>query len=90
MSSAEDTDLESGDARSVLDDEVVEQVSNAALETALQTAMATMPSLREALEPVRQPSADALQGELQKVCRRIISCSIPTNIDWDRLLGITN
>lgn len=82
MSSAEENDYASDAARSEIDEDVeqpIRQLSDAVLQTALDSAIAVRPSLREALEPVHQVPANAVEGELRKVRHAIGSCSTVTN-----------
>lgn len=82
MSSAEESDHGSDVARSEFDEDVeqpTQGLSDAVLQTALDSAIAVRPSLREALEPVHRVPANAVEGELRKVCPGIGSCSTATN-----------
>lgn len=82
MSSGEENDYASDAARSELDEGVeqpIQELSDAVLQAALESAIAVRPSLREALEPVHQVSANAVEGELRKVCHGIGSCTTVTN-----------
>lgn len=74
------------DARSEFDEDTrgsnenVQVPGDAVLEGMLESAITVMPRLREALEPVQQVSANALEGELRRVRRNMVFCSIDTYV----------